>query len=172
MLFTDTELYACEWLKGVDVYYDRPVTPKDLTKEAEKEAAKPKKVMRLIREEDDGIINKEEGSKDITSEDIQKKNEVLRVDIERKKAAREKRVEGIGKAGEGGEVKPEKKLVNRLALRRGTEEKAGTLVRRKISYNDETVKSNQGSERSGKQGEKGGQLNLMDKRKSLGDELK
>jgi len=30
--------------------------------------AKPKKMMRLIREEDDGIINKEEGAMEITFE--------------------------------------------------------------------------------------------------------
>lgn len=38
--------------------------------------------MNLIREEDDGIINKEEGQKDITAADIQAVNEVLKVGIE------------------------------------------------------------------------------------------
>jgi len=125
--FNDTELYACEWLKGVDKYYDRPATPKnnDSSKGKELDPAKPKKIMRLIREEDDGIINKEEGSKEITAEMIREKNSHILSDIETKKRIREKKVENITRKNND-DGKQVKTLENRWANRRGTEEQ-GTV---------------------------------------------
>ena len=95
--------------------------------------------MNLIREEDDGIINKEEGQKDITAADIQAVNEVLKVGIEQKKLQREKQVEMILKK-DGGEPKPIRKLDNRWAPRQATaqptEPAPVLLQRQKVSYED------------------------------------
>jgi hypothetical protein len=95
--------------------------------------------MNLIREEDDGIINKEEGQKEITAADIQAVNEHLKVGIEEKKRQREKQVEMILKK-DGGEPKPIRKLENRWASRQATAQPAEPaqvlLQRRKVSYED------------------------------------
>lgn len=138
ILFSDTALYHVEWLKGVDKYFDRPSTPKKADALGG-QPLKPKKLMNLIREEDTGIINKEEGPKDITAEDIQAVNVVLKVGIEEKKRQREKQVENIGK--KDGDVKP-RRLENRWAARlqpaQNTAEPPTLLQRRKVSYEGQT----------------------------------